>query len=78
MPVFRVALTRSYLVEIRAKDDEDAKRLAEFFIGGEHDLSTERDRAEHDFEILEIDPVINDAPEAELVPSDSEAGIGVR
>ena len=39
MKTYEVLLTRSYIVEIDARDENDARFLAEFYIGGEKDLS---------------------------------------
>ncbi len=61
MKTFEVLLTRSYIVEIDAKDKRDALFNAEFFIGGEKDVSNERERAERGFRINEIEMTLNDA-----------------
>jgi hypothetical protein len=63
MKTFEVLLTRSYKVEIDAKDDREALFNAEFFVGGEKDLSNERERAERGFRINEIEMTVNDAIE---------------
>ncbi len=61
MRTFEVLLTRSYKVEIDANDDRDALFNAEFFVGGEKDLSNEKERAERGFRINEIEMTVNDA-----------------
>lgn len=63
MKTFEVFLTRSYILEIDAKDDRDALFTAEFFVGCEKDLSNERERAERGFRINEIEMTMNDAIE---------------
>lgn len=44
-------------IEIDAKDDRDALFNSEFFVGGEKDLSNEKERAERGFRINEIGEV---------------------
>lgn len=63
MKTFEVLLTRSYIIEIDAKDDRGALFNAEFFVGGEKDLSNERERSERGFRINEIEMTVNDAIE---------------
>lgn len=63
MKTFEVLLTRSYLVEIDAKDEEDAKYLSEFYIGGERDLSSDREKSIDGFRINEIEMTVNEALE---------------
>ena len=65
MRTFRIALHRDYLVEIDAKNREDARRLTEFFLSTPKDASSEKERHEHSFRIGEIEMVNNDAMEAE-------------
>lgn len=61
MKTYEVLLTRSYIVEIDARDENDARFLAEFYIGGEKDLSNSREKAEHAFRINEIEMTVNEA-----------------
>ena len=42
---FQVSLTKSYLVNINAENQEDAKRLAEFFTGNIQDISNQNNRS---------------------------------
>lgn len=68
MKTFEVLLTRSYVIEIDAKDEGDAKYLAEFYIGGERDLSSDREKSIKGFRINEIEMTVNEAVESrELV-----------
>jgi hypothetical protein len=61
MNKYFVSLHRDYEVAISAKSEEEAKELAEYYIGGEKDLTDERDRKEHSFRIEEIEITYNDA-----------------
>jgi hypothetical protein len=67
MKTFKVSLHRDYIVNIDANNEEKAKSLAEFFVAGEKDASTEKERKQHNFSINEIEMVTNDAFEAELL-----------
>jgi len=58
---YLVSLHRDYVVAISAKCENEAKELAEFYIGGEKDLSDEKERREHTFQIDEIEIKTNDA-----------------
>jgi len=58
---YLVSLHRDYIVAISAKSEDEAKELAEFYIGGEKDLSTEKERIEHTFRIDRIEIKANDA-----------------
>lgn len=61
MKSFQVSLTKSYLVNINAENEEDAKRFAEFFTGDINDLSNAEHRREYKFEIEEIECTVNEA-----------------
>lgn len=65
MKNYRVLLSRGYSVLISAKSQNEAKEFAEYFIGGERDLSDELDRKKHNFSINEIKLTTNDAIDAE-------------
>jgi hypothetical protein len=65
MKTYKVLLHRDYIVNIDAKNEEEAMQLAEFFIAGEKDVSTEKEREQHSFRINEIEMVTNDVFEAE-------------
>ena len=65
MKTYKVSLHRDYIVNIDAKNEEEAMSLAEFFIAGEKDASTEKEREQHSFRINEIEMVTNDAFEVE-------------
>lgn len=63
MKEFTVYLHRDYKVSIKAKNKEDAKFLAEYVIGGEKDISTEKEIKQFKFEINEIEMMTNEAIE---------------
>ncbi len=67
MKLFQVSLTKSYLVNINAENEVDAKRFAEFFTGDIQDISDQNNRKEYKFEIEEIECAMNEAFEAEEV-----------
>lgn len=67
MKEYKVLLHRDYIVNIKAKNEDEAKFLAEFFIGGEKDLANKKDKETHQFEIEEIEMTVNDAFEVEEV-----------
>ena len=64
MKTYKVLLHRDYIVNIDANNEKEAMQLAEFFIAGEKDTSTEKEREQHSFRINEIEMVTNDAFEA--------------
>lgn len=61
MKSYKVSLHRDYIVNIDANSEEEAMRLAEFFIAGEKDTSTPNERKQYNFRINEIEMVTNDA-----------------
>jgi len=64
MRTFEVILTKSYLIKIRAENENKAKEYAELFTGDIHDISTEEYRKKLAFEIEDIDCKMNEALEA--------------
>ena len=65
MKTYKVLLHRDYIVNIDAYNKDEAKSFAEFFIAGEKDVSTEKEREKHSFRVNEIEMVTNDAFEVE-------------
>ena len=65
MKTYKVSLHRDYIVNIDANNEEEAKSLAEFFIAGEKDASTEKEREQYSFKINKIEMVTNDSFEVE-------------
>ena len=61
MKNFKIALHRDYIIDIKAKNEGEAKFLAEYVIGGEKDISTEKEKMKFKFKIEEIEMVTNDA-----------------
>jgi hypothetical protein len=60
---YQVSLHRDYIVNIKAKNKEEAKFLTEYVIGGERDISTEREKKQFKFKIEEIEMMTNEAME---------------
>ena len=67
MKTFRVVLTKSFLVTINAKNEQDARHLAEFYTSDIQDISTTKDRQNDRFFIEEIECTVNEAFDAEPV-----------
>ena len=65
MKKYMVSLVRDYGVVISAENEEEAMRCAEFFIGGEKDLSKLKHREEYKFKIEKIEMTTNDAVDVE-------------
>jgi len=65
MKTFKVLLHRDYVVNIDARNEDEAKHLAEFFIASERDTSTEKEKEQYSFRINEIEMVNNVAFEVE-------------
>ena len=63
MKTFKVALTRTYIVSIKAESKERAKSFSEFYLGDCPDLSTQINRSEKKFAIDDIALVVNNATE---------------
>ena len=61
MKTYKVALTRTYLISIKAENDDQALGFAEYYLGNCPDLSTEIERNENNFSIEEIEMVYNEA-----------------
>ena len=61
MKTFKVNLTRVYSITIDANDKSSAKQLVEFFLSKPKDDSTEKDKADYNFNIKEIEMLINEA-----------------
>jgi len=60
---FIVSLERIYAVEILAENKEFAKKLVEAFVGDPCDVSEKYDRKDHNFEIIKIKLIDNNASE---------------
>jgi hypothetical protein len=64
MKRFKVSLTRSYIVTIDAENEQQARKLSEFYLGDCPDLSASDDRKTGKFKIHEIEMTFNEAIEA--------------
>jgi len=67
MKTYKIALTRIYIVEIDAKDKEQAKFLTEFYVSSACDGSTEKEKRDYGFRFNDIEMVTNEAFEAEEI-----------
>lgn len=65
MQKYMVSLVRDYAVIISANSEKEAKELAELYIGGERDLSTDIEKRKLNFSIEEIEMTTNDAIDVE-------------
>lgn len=61
MKTYQVVLTKSYVVTIKAKTEEKAKRLTELYTGDIKDISTSRDKKRFNFSIEEIECGMNES-----------------
>ena len=61
MKKYRIALTKSYLVTVRAKTQEDAMHIAEFYTGDINDISIDQDRKKYHFVIKQIEFTVNES-----------------
>lgn len=60
MKIYRVVLTKSYLVSVSAKTKEQARRVCEFYTNDIRDISTIEDREKDDFLIENIKCTVNE------------------
>lgn len=67
MKKYRVVLTKSYLVTVRAKTREDAMHITEFYTGDSQDISIDQDRKKYNFAIDEIECTVNESWGAEKI-----------
>lgn len=65
MKNFKVLLTRNYVVDISADNEEDAKFLSEFYISNVKDGSDQFEQSESKFNIHNIRMTFNEALEVE-------------
>lgn len=61
MNKYRVVLTKSYLVDISANNEEEALRYCEMFTGDSKDISSPKERDNFNFEIKSIDCTVNES-----------------
>ncbi len=53
-------LTKSYLVTVKSKTKEQAKRICEFYTNNIQDISSAKDRRKENFSIEHIECTINE------------------
>lgn len=61
MKKFQVVLGKSYLVTIKAENEELAKEYSEFYTGDIRDISSKNNRRKDKFTIDEIECTVNEA-----------------
>ena len=64
MKTFEVILVKSYIIKIKSKNKQKAKKYAELFTGDINDISTKEHRKNLKFEIEDIDCKMNEAFDA--------------
>jgi len=67
MKTFKVNITKSYIIKIKAEDANSAKEYTQYFTNNIKDISTEHDREIYKFQITDIDCKINDVFEVEEI-----------
>ena len=72
MKRYQVLLSRTYIVDIQAKNEEEACQNVEYYLGHCEDLSSENERKRDNFVIEKIEPAINEAFEVTEVKADEE------
>ena len=60
MKKFTVYLSREYVVQIEARNEDEAKENTELYVSGGVDDSDESIRNQNNFNILKIIPTLND------------------
>lgn len=61
MKKFKVHLTRDYVVEINAENEDAAKEFTELYVSGGNDESSKLVRLKYKFQIEKIKPTLNEA-----------------
>ncbi|MCK9206521.1 MAG: hypothetical protein M0P66_05355 [Salinivirgaceae bacterium] len=61
MKKFTVYLSREYVVQLEAKNEDDAQTFAALYVSGGFDESCEASRKKDNFKIIQIQPTLNDA-----------------
>jgi predicted small secreted protein len=63
MNTYKAVLVKSYIVEIKAENKEEARKYVELYTGNIKDISTIQDREKFSFEITNIDVQTNEVIE---------------
>jgi hypothetical protein len=61
MKKFTVHLSREYVVQIEANNEDDARVFSELYVSGGFDDSSEAIRKQDNFQIHHIKPTVNEA-----------------
>lgn len=72
MATYQVVLSRIFIVDVDARSEFEARRVAECFLGF-HDSSNESDLEEFGFRIREINMVQNEVFEVGLLADNEDA-----
>jgi len=60
MKTYQVVLTKSYLVNVNAETEEQARRACEFYTSDIQDISTEENRKKEKFLIEDLECTVNE------------------
>jgi len=60
MKKYQVVLTKSYIVQVSAETEEQARKVCEFYTSNIRDISTKENRKKEKFQIEEIDCTMNE------------------
>ncbi|HAN00266.1 MAG TPA: hypothetical protein DCQ26_16860 [Marinilabiliales bacterium] len=69
MNKFTVYLSREYIVQIEADNEDDARNFTELYVSGGFDDSSEATRKQDNFQIRHIKPTLNEAFYVEKIKS---------
>ncbi len=72
MKRYQVFLSRTYIVDIQAENEEEACLNVEYYLGHCEDLSSENERRRDNFLIEKIKPAINEAFEVMEVTDEED------
>lgn len=67
MKTYKVELTKTYKIEIKAESENEARYYAEFFTGNIENISTKNDEQKYNFQIRDIECVINESNQVVLL-----------
>jgi len=69
MKKFTVHLSREYVVQIEANNEDDARNFTELYVTGGFDNSSETTRKKNNFQICHIKPTLNEVHYVEEIKS---------
>jgi hypothetical protein len=67
MKKFKMILSRDYVIEIKAENEHTAVKYAQFYVGGDLDVSTRATRKKYNFKLKAIELITNDVYEVEEI-----------